>query len=225
MIKLRPPKQTVCPAPRQTVRSAVSWPCAFFAPPKKNKKKKSPIPIADFPALLTRAAPFGDAAKTGGAKPRCQARRNNAESARPNGAKPSTRQASVNRARNPKAAPPAARACLARPSTAARQAWDRPHPLPIFGRRRRLAVETPGNQTPVDPHLWQHNALAATSKRSVKGILATAAGEAGSDASRPPQASGASPPRPTPGAKVNAPQTNRAARPGAKMTQTRPQLE
>lgn len=38
-----------------------------------------------------------------------------------------------------------------------------------------------------------------------------------------PQASGASPPRPTPGAKVNTPQTNRAARPGAKMTQTRPQ--
>lgn len=129
MIKLRPPKQTVCPAPRQTMRSAVSWPCAFFAPPqKKNKKKKSPIPIADFPALLTRAAPFGDAAETGGAKPRCQARRNNAESARPNGAKPSTRQASVNRAPNPKAAPQAARACLARPSTAARQAWDRPHP-------------------------------------------------------------------------------------------------
>lgn len=96
-------------------------------------------------------------------------------------------------------------------------------PLPNLRAKSAPRRRNPGNQTPVDPHLWQHNALAATSKRCGKGILATAARAAGAEAFRPPQASGASPPRPTPGAKVNAPQTNRAARPGAKMTQTRPQ--
>lgn len=133
---------------------------------------------------------------------------------------------------NPKAAPPSARACLAHPSTAARQTWDRPaqkarpaSPPPhkksqTSGRHRRLAVETRaaerrlirifGNRMPL-PH--------AAASHSHNGRARAAIGCFSPSKRR----GGASTPRPNPGAKGSAPQTNQTARPSAKLTQTQPQ--